>query len=219
VVEEEEKLTPEQKKNRVLFAKKRAGFDWKSALFTDEKTWQLGSGPKKCWQNPKKRLKREVTRHPKKLHVWAGIGYYFKTQLCIFEGNLDSEGYQRIIAKYLPPDTAPDCPTGKEDDWIFIHDNDPKHKAKLTLKWLEQEAPYFMKDFPPYSPEFNLIEDIWSQMNTAIEHYNINTIPKLKRHLKKAWSEVSWEQIRKSVDSMPTRFQECIKAKGARFGY
>ena len=46
VVQEEEKLTPKQKKQRVLFATNRADYDWKFALFTDEKTWQLGSGVK-----------------------------------------------------------------------------------------------------------------------------------------------------------------------------
>ena len=60
------------------FAQSRAKYNWDLVLFSDEKTFQIGGGKKKQWQNPKKRVKREVETHPKQVHVWAGIGAYFK---------------------------------------------------------------------------------------------------------------------------------------------
>jgi transposase len=219
VIEEEDELTSQQKAKRVQFAQNKLQFDWDYCLFTDEKDFQLGGGEHKAYQHPDRRIKRKVKPHPKKLHVWGGIGYYYKTKLHIFEGTLDAKRYQEIVRKNLPPEVSSDCPEGKEDDWIFVQDNDPKHKAKLTLKKLKELAPYYMTDFPAMSPEFNVIEDIWSQIDQKLKRYNINTIDKLKRHLKKAWDEVDFETVRKSVDSIPTRLKKCIEAKGDRFGY
>ena len=87
------------------------------------------------------------------------------------------------------------------------------------MSYLDQEAPLYMHDFPPFSPEFNIIEDTWSQLDDAIKDNSITTIKALKRHLRKAWNELPWETVRKSVDSIPTRLEKCIEAKGARFGY
>jgi len=115
VVEEERKLTKPQS---------RAKYNWDLVLFSDEKTFQIGGGKKKQWQNPKKRVKREVETHPKQVHVWAGIGAYFKTPLVIFEHNMNSEYYKKVLCSNLPPKIcAKDLAKGKEDDWIFVQDN------------------------------------------------------------------------------------------------
>ena len=153
--------------------------------------------------DPKKRT-REVESHPKAIHVWGGIGYYYKTPLFFFEGNLN---YQGILKKHLPPKTtAPNCPKGREDDWVLVQDNAKWHKAKIVMSYLE--APLYMHDFPPFSPEFNIIEDTWSQLDDAIKDNSITTIKALKRHLRKAWNELPWETVRKSVDSIPTRLEK-----------
>ena len=220
VIQEETKLTPENKAKRVEFARNRADYDWKFCLFSDEKTFEVGGGAQAHWQDPKKRLKREVESHPKTVHLWGGIGYYFKTPLVFFHGNLNSARYQSFLKKNLPPKTTSrDCPKGKEDDWVLVQDNAKWHKTKKVMGYLDQEAPFYMADFPAYSPEFNIIEDTRSQLNDAIKDKNIKNIQSLKRHLKKAWDEFPWETVRKSVDSIPNRLKKCIEEKGARFGY
>jgi transposase len=44
VIEEEIKLTPENKAKRVKFARNYADYDWKFCLFSDEKTFEVGGG-------------------------------------------------------------------------------------------------------------------------------------------------------------------------------
>lgn len=219
VVEEQDLLTEEHKRKRVEFARCRAKNDWIFTLFTDEKTFQVGGGPHKMWQDPKHRRTREVVRHPKKIHVWGGIGYYYKTKLYFFEENLNSKLYQKILRLRLPPESSPDCPEGREADWIFVQDLDPKHRAKSTSAYLDEVAPDRMKDFPAKSPEINIIEDMWSAVARAIEHYNITSVDQLKRLVKKAWDELPWELVRKSVDSIPRRLKAIIKAEGGRVKY
>jgi len=95
-------------------------------LFTDEKLFQLPSGSHKRWQEGKNRMKKQkLSRHPAKIMVWGGIGYYFKTKLVFCDKNekLNSRGYLEILKHNLPPKSqfSSDCPKGKEDDWHFLH--------------------------------------------------------------------------------------------------
>jgi transposase len=220
VVEEQEDLNENQIERRLNFAMAYQRKDFSYGLFADEKKWQIGGGVHKAWQDPKKRRKRKIKRHPKKINVWGGIGSYFKTRLYFFEETLTAKLYQKILKKELPPaECAPDCPMSKRDKWIFIQDNDPKHKAKLTTEYLDDIAPDRIRDFPALSPDFNIIEDIWSQMDDKIKHWNIKSIPQLKKKLRKAWAEIEWKTVRKSVKSIPNRLKSCIEKQGQRTEY
>jgi len=154
--------------------------------------------------------------------VWGGIGYYFKTPLviCKQKANLNSRGYLNILKKHLPPKTTnQDCPQGKEDDWKFLQDNAAIHKTDDVMDYLEKEAPYYIRKYSPNSPDFNIIEDIWSQMNEELNKYKITSLGSLKRHLKQIWKNLSWNKVRRSVDSLPNRLNECIKLNGERTSY
>ena len=59
VVKEEEILNPEQKARRLTFAKAYLKHDFKYCLFTDEKTFELGGGAHKKWQDPHNRKREE----------------------------------------------------------------------------------------------------------------------------------------------------------------
>lgn len=223
VVEEEEELSKKGKQRRLNYCQNNLDTDWKLVLFTDEKLFQLPSGSHKRWQDPKNRMKKQKPpRHPKKLMVWGGIGYYFKTKLVFCKENekLKSKNYLDILKHNLPPATRfSDCPKGHEDDWSFLQDNATIHKTKEVMDYLEKEAPFYVRDYPPLSPDMNIIEDVWSQMNSELNKYTIKNLTSLKRHLKKIWKEISLEKVRNSVDSMPKRIEQCISRKGERTSY
>ena len=92
--------------------------NWKMVLFTDEKSFWLGSTGTHAWQQLDHRIVDETDRYTPKLHVWGRIGYYFKTDLYFFEQNLDAGLYQDIIASRLPPKyVAPDLSKKDEEKW------------------------------------------------------------------------------------------------------
>jgi hypothetical protein len=67
--------------------------------------------------------------------VWGCITWESVGNLSRINGGLDASLYQRILEKDLL-ETFEWYGLSK-DDVIFQHDNDPKHTAKSTQKWLE----------------------------------------------------------------------------------
>lgn len=70
----------------------------------------------------------------------------------------------------------------KDKKYVFILDNGPAHKAKMTKKYLNSLGKNFMVEFlPPYSPELNAIETCWKITRNAVTNSNLYpTIEDLK---------------------------------------
>jgi len=168
-VTQRETLTSTQIRNRLAYACERLNFNWKIVLFTDEKTFPLGAAEARAWQDPKDRKTRPKLVHPTKLHVWGGIGHYFKTKLYFFQQNLDGKLYREILKNRIPPYFSPDCPSEIRGDWVFLQDNDPKHKAKLTLEYLDEIAWDRIQDHPANSADLNIMEDAWSYLDQEVK--------------------------------------------------
>ena len=60
---------------------------------------------------------------------------------------------------------------------------------------------------PPYSPDLNIMENLWAHLNRQIQAARVTTISGLKRKLTQEWVRLSWDTIRVCVLSMPARLQ------------
>ena len=58
--------------------------------------------------------------------------------------------------------------------WELQFDNDPKHKSKLAQKYLKKYKIVAFES-PPYTPDLNLIENIWGIMVGKLRKKNIST--------------------------------------------
>jgi len=220
--EKVEELSEANIASRLDYAISMKEYNWKKVFFSDEKTFFLGSMKPRAWQVPGKRRKHFVKRHPKKLHVWAAAGAYMKSQLYFFSENMNALLYRKILKTRLDEKRitfSPDCPARMPQNWVFLQDNDPKHKAKKTMNFLQELVGDRIIAHPAQSPDLNILEDLWSYLDRKIKASKVKTINGLKRKLTMEWETMSWEVIRQSVRAMRARLVECEKLQGARTHY
>ncbi|KAG0802782.1 hypothetical protein G6F17_014094 [Rhizopus arrhizus] len=77
----------------------------------------------------------------------------------------------------------------------FQHDNDPKHKAKSTIAWLDNHQVRYMSDWPAQSPDLNPIEHVWHQLKLKLSCYErrAKNTDELWGRVEKAWNEFDKE--------------------------
>jgi uncharacterized protein (DUF2267 family) len=214
-----QRLSKKHREKRIEYATKMMDSDWRSVLFTDEKSFWLGTGKVNTWQQLDHRDIEEFEKYTPKLHVWGSIGYYFKTPLFFFEENMNG-----IVPGHHLSTTSPKILRSRlskvlRKKWHFLQDNDPKHKAKNSMVLLRELTGNRIYNHPPNSPDFNVMEDVWSYLDREVRGTKITTIRGLKQKLQQLWKDLPWTKFRPSVNSMRTRLQQCLDRQGARTDY
>jgi hypothetical protein len=121
-IKKKEKLSEAHKQKRVEYAKRMDGYNFNRVLFSDEKTFFLGTLPGYAWQDPDNRIEEETTPYPSKLNVWGAIGTHTKTKLYYFDTNLNSTLYTTILRSRIQEKHiiyGPKCPENLKKKWIF----------------------------------------------------------------------------------------------------
>ena len=68
--------------------------------------------------------------------MWGGISWRGKTQIVIFSGLMDAEGYVEILSNSLLPFIRTVYPDGHR----LMQGNDPKHTSRRAQKFFEDEG-------------------------------------------------------------------------------
>ena len=90
--------------------------------------------------------------------MWAGISWVGATEVVIFDGTMDAEGYTNILHTGLLPFIREKLPAHR-----LMQDNDPKHTSRLARAFMDTERVNWWKT-PPESPDCNPIENLWHEL-------------------------------------------------------
>jgi transposase len=105
--------------------------------------------------------------------------------------------------------------TNGSEDWIFMQDNAPCHKARATMDEIRRRGIKIL-DWPAMSPDLNPIEHVWAWMKDYIQnHYpRPASEAELKRQVLEAWNAVPEDFLLHLVHSMPRRINMVASTGG-----
>ena len=194
---------------------------WKKVIFSDETKIEIGNNRKVyVWRKVDERLRPECNglyqgrNYKTKFSVmfWGCISYYGVGTLTPVVGNLNSEKYINILDDNLWPGIAQHFPTSH---YIFQEDNAPCHVSRRTNQWkTENDIPTL--EWPPQSPDLNIIENVWKVIKTKIQRRidDIRNAEDLKTVVAEIWTSLQLHYIRSLYDSLPRRLRVVLRARG-----
>jgi transposase len=211
-------ISEENRKKRIAWAKEHLSWtkdQWNRVLWSDESPFTLRyQGKLRVWRMHNERYLPEATtatiKHDKKVNVWGCFSARGVGDLHAIDGIMEQRQYHNILVRHMVPSSKRLFPEG---NWIFQHDNDPKHTAKLNKKYLQSKC-ISVLPWPAQSPDLNPIENLWSILGFRLRNRRVTTEESLIEILQDEWSKLSRGTLENLVDSMPRRCQAVIDSKG-----
>lgn len=208
------KIKPINKTKRLQFAKKylSKGISfWKKIIFVDESSIVLGQRYiGKCWREKGKLLFDESPKvfSLKYLKVFGLIGYDNIKSLTEIKEGLTSKSYCQIIkSEYVDK--------GYSTRYKMVQDNDTRHVSGFSRNYFNENRILTISDFPPESPDLNILENIWYYVKKRIY---LNPYPRNLHELKdkffKEFYAISSEVIVNYYNSIKRRLKAVIDSNG-----
>lgn len=226
-------LKREHVRGRLHFVKKYKEWteeDWARVVWSDEcKINRICSdGLRWVWDDAPGRITSRSVQGTVKFGggsvvVWACMSWHGPGYIAKVDDTMDSKLYIQILQEDLQM-SVEEWGIAK-DEFVFQHDNDPKHTAKVTKAFLESihmtEAEGRLLYWPAQSPDLSPIEHMWAYLKIQLGKY-----PKRPASCKELWERISieWYKIpvefcRTLIRSMPKRMEAVYRAKGKHTKY
>lgn len=143
-----------------------------------------------------------------KIMVSGGVGWWGKSELCICEKNINARYYTEILGEYLVP-FLPNL-----NRYRLQHDNASPHTATFTRNWLTDHAVKLLEDYPPWSPELNPMEHVWSWMHAFVNAQTPTDRRSFERSILLGWQKLPDSVIRKYITNLRSVCKRIIAAAG-----
>jgi transposase len=106
----------------------------------------------------------------------AGLRYNDLTAPMVLDGPMDGEAFLAYVRTFL-------CPTLQPGD-LVIADNLPGHKVAGVREAIEAQGAK-LQYLPPYSPDLNPIEKLFSKLKALLRKAALRTVDELWAHIGK----------------------------------
>jgi transposase len=234
------KLNAGHAAKRLQFARQYRQFAWgrRTLKFSDECSIQKGAGANQewCFRFPWEKWKKEMisesstSRKPAQM-VWGAIwvderGRARRSKLVIMERDSDAPRGGYSAKSYIEALTKGLLPHWRRSQ-LFMQDRAGIHRARVVRSFLQQ---HYIKtiDWPPYSPDLNLIEHLWWALKKRMyKHYpQYNNLSQAEEEwegfveaLQECWRSIPSKLIKHLIMSMPQRLHACRRARGWQTKY
>ena len=213
------KVRKENYQKRIDFAKSHLHDDLRSWVFLDAIGLTLTAANTKnkkfTWQRLDKRSKRPQFQHGQHFHVYGAISKLGIMPLIALEPNesITAAAFQQKVLNKVHDFYSGIATAG---GYKLVMDNAPAHKAKSTLQFISDHSIPWLSDFPPQSPDLNVIENAWAMLKGALDDMVLKTTRKqLVKQIEAAWHKaVTPGRVSNTVRSIPSRFKLVIAGHG-----
>jgi transposase len=219
-------LSQDHRDDRLKFARGYQRWtedDWCTVVFADEKLfWGEGHSGRVFVRRPDDSANDEQywvqkKPHPVSVPAWACFTAQGPGYMAMYEGSATGTQMGAIYRDYLIPTVREHFGVGRGARWI-VHDNDSRHRSPSVKQVLHSNS-ITPLDFPPYSPDLNPIENLWTDVQNRMEGKPVSTKEEIEAALQEAWGETKPEYCNKLARSMPRRIAQCIEREGAYTDY
>ena len=97
----------------------------------------------------------------------------------------------------------------------MLHDGAPAHGARATTAYLHATNENVV-DFPPKSPDLNIIENIWDELNHRVRRTGAisTTLNQLRAKFLYEWNKLPQNYVQRYVSSMRRRCLAVVNSTG-----
>jgi transposase len=220
-------LTLRHKRERLRWARAHLRMtrrQWGRVLFSDESKIMMSraDGRARVWRRRNERFAEACVQPFDRwgggsIHVWAGISQFGRTDLVIFDRNVNAQTYVQDV---LTPAVVPYINQHFHGHGTLQHDNARPHTARVTRNFLAANHINVL-DWPAMSPDMSPIEHLWDELKRRI--YARVPQPLRVQDLRQAaiqeWNNIPQAIITRVVISMRQRCQALINARGSYTRY
>lgn len=179
--------------------------EWKAVIFSSSRKFYLdGTNEQSAYLNRK--------TGDASVHVWAAIAYNRHSRLSFLEYKFDAISYTVLLEKELKPFLA-QC---GDEKYLFQQDNTQMNTTKAVKYWIRTNNVSSL-DFPPKSPDINIIENVWGHLGSILykDNRRFGSINELKSAVANVWEkELDQTFIQGLYATLPERISEVIKSEG-----
>ena len=188
---------------------------WRQVIWSDESPYILSyNGKRRVWRRHNERYDirccRATVKHDDKIMVWGAFAAHGVGILHRIQGITDRFVYLDLLENVMLP--SADLLFGQEN-FIFQQDNDPKYTAIFNKEFIrENNIPTFK--WPAQSHDLNLIENLWSILDSRLSERRVNTQDQLFDSIKAEWQKLPAYLLDHLVCSMHRRCEAVIASDG-----